>query len=206
MNSFKEFAAQQSTGAIEARQKRMEARNIAVGLLLTTIAGENSTREGLLDTPARVCKMYDEIFGGYQMSPQQILSKTFKEEDHQEMVIVRNIEFYSHCEHHMVPFFGVAHIGYIPNGTIVGLSKFARLVECYAKRLQVQERMTSQIADSIVEHLRPLGVAVVVKAQHLCMSMRGVKKPEAETLTSAMRGVFLDNSNSARNEFLGLIK
>jgi GTP cyclohydrolase I len=181
-------------------------RKKAVSILLGTIPGEQTDREGLLDTPARVCKMYDEIFAGYQMDPWDILSRTFQKEDHQEMVIVKDIEFYSHCEHHMVPFFGVAHVGYIPNGTIVGISKLARLVECFAKRLQVQERMTSQIADSIQSALSPMGVAVVIEAQHLCMSMRGVKKPEAKTITSAMRGVFLDNANSARSEFLGLIK
>ena len=191
---------------LDEMELRRSARKIAVASLIDTIVGENGAREGLVETPARVCKMYDEIFGGYQMNPGEILSKTFKEEDHQEMVIVKDIEFYSHCEHHMVPFFGVAHIGYIPNGTIAGLSKFARLVECFAKRLQVQERMTSQIADAINEHLSPLGVAVVIEAQHLCMSMRGVKKPTAKTKTSAMRGVFLDNTNCARSEFLGLIK
>lgn len=187
-------------------QTNMLQRRAAVTMLLETIMGEDVTREGLIDTPNRVAKMYNEIFSGYAMNPKEILGRIFKEEKHREMVIVKDIEFYSHCEHHMVPFFGVAHVAYIPNGNIVGLSKLARLVECYAKRLQVQERMTSQIADDINEHISPLGVAVVINARHLCMSMRGVRKPEASTTTSAMRGVFLDNNNTARAEFLGLIK
>lgn len=183
-----------------------ERRKAAIAILLDNIIGETSNREGLIETPHRVAKMYDEIFGGYEQDPFLILSKVFKDEEHKEMVIVKDIEFFSHCEHHMVPFFGVAHIGYIPNGTLVGISKLARLVECFSKRLQVQERLTSQIADAINTHLQPMGVAVVIEAQHLCMSMRGVKKPSAKTITSAMRGVFLDNANSARSEFLGLIK
>ena len=187
-------------------QTNMLQRRAAVTMLLETIIGEDVTREGLIDTPNRVAKMYNEIFSGYSMNPKEILGRIFKEEKHREMVIVKDIEFYSHCEHHMVPFFGVAHVAYIPNGNIVGLSKLARLVECYAKRLQVQERMTSQIADDIDEHISPLGVAVVINAKHLCMSMRGVRKPEANTTTSAMRGVFLDSTNTARAEFLGLIK
>jgi GTP cyclohydrolase I len=150
--------------------------------------------------------MYDEIFAGYYMDPTEILARRFKDENHQEMVIVRNIEFYSHCEHHMVPFFGKAHIGYIPNGEVVGISKLARLVECFAKRLQIQERMTSQIADTITEELGPLGVMVVIEAEHMCMKMRGIKNPCADTVTSGIRGVFKDNGNPARAEFLQLMR
>jgi len=182
-----------------------ERRAAAVFELLNTIPGEYASREGLQETPGRVARMYDEIFGGYDMSPEAILSKTFRDEEHKEMVIVKDIDFFSHCEHHMVPFIGKVHIAYIPNGNLVGLSKLARLVECYARRLQIQERMTSQIADAIEEQLKPIGVMVVIKAEHMCMAMRGVKKPGANTITSAVRGVFQDNTNVARAEFLSLI-
>jgi GTP cyclohydrolase I len=180
-------------------------REEAVAILLGTIDGEMFDREGLLETPKRVAKMYDEIFSGYQMDPKAILSKAFAEDEHHEMVIVKDIPFYSHCEHHMVPFFGHAHIAYIPNGSVVGLSKLARLVDCYSKRLQIQERLTSQIADMIDAELSPMGVMVVIQAEHMCMSMRGVKKPGSNTVTSAVRGVFKDNANVARAEFLSLI-
>jgi GTP cyclohydrolase IA len=181
------------------------SRMEAVSDLLDSI-GEDVTREGLLDTPKRVAKMYNEIFSGYKMNPDDILQTTFNDESHQEMVIVKEIPFYSHCEHHMVPFFGVAHVAYIPNGGVVGISKLARLVDCYAKRLQIQERMTSSIADDIMRVLKPLGAAVLIEAEHLCMTMRGVQKPGTKTVTSAMRGVFLDDTNNARMEFLNLIK
>lgn len=178
------------------------AKNVRENL---QIMGENPDREGLEETPMRVAKLYEEVFAGYHMNPADILSKTFKAEEHKEMVIVKDIEFYSHCEHHMVPFFGKIHIGYIPDGTVVGISKLARLAECFARRLQIQERLTSQIADAIVEYLSPLGVAVVVEAEHLCMAMRGVKKPGARTVTSAMRGAFMENATT-RNEFFMLTK
>lgn len=181
------------------------SRMDAVSDLLETI-GEEPEREGLVDTPLRVAKMYDEIFSGYKMNPDDILQTTFNDEAHQEMVIVKEIPFYSHCEHHMVPFFGIAHVAYIPNGGVVGISKLARLVDCYAKRLQIQERMTSSIADDIMRVLQPLGAAVLIEAEHLCMTMRGVQKPGTKTVTSAMRGVFLDDTNNARMEFLNLIK
>ena len=167
--------------------------------------GEDPTREGLVETPHRVIKMYDEIFGGYAQDPKEILGKTFAAEDHKELVIVRDIEFYSHCEHHMVPFFGWAHIGYIPNGSVVGISKLARLVACFARRLQIQERMTTQVAETIEEVLAPQGVMVVIEATHMCMKMRGVKNPCADTVTSAVRGVF-KHEPEARAEFLNLIK
>lgn len=186
-------------------QRHFLDRHTAVAALLGSI-GEDTEREGLLDTPKRVAKMYDEIFSGYKMNPDDILQTTFNDEAHQEMVIVKEIPFYSHCEHHMVPFFGIAHVAYIPNGGVVGISKLARLVDCYAKRLQIQERMTSSIADDIMRVLQPLGAAVLIEAEHLCMTMRGVQKPGTKTVTSAMRGVFLDDTNNARMEFLNLIK
>lgn len=181
-----------------------QLRHFAVKLLLESI-GEDTKREGLLDTPKRVAKMYDEIFAGYSQSPESILATTF-DESHQELVLVKDIPFYSHCEHHMVPFFGKAHIAYIPNGQVVGISKLARLVECYAKRVQIQERMTSQIADDIEEYLQPRGVGVIIQAEHLCMAMRGVKKPGSNTITSAMRGVFREDGNNARMELMNLIR
>lgn len=172
---------------------------------LLQFIGEDPAREGLVETPSRVIRMYSEIFSGYQSDPREILSKTFEAENHNELVIVRDIEFFSHCEHHMVPFFGKAHVGYIPSGTVVGLSKIARLVECYARRLQVQERMTTQIANAIEEVLKPQGVMVVIEATHMCMKMRGVKNPCADTVTSAVRGVFKTEAE-ARAEFLSLIR
>lgn len=181
-------------------EKRVEA----VKMLLGTV-GEDVDREGLLDTPKRVAKMYMELFKGYSQDPVTVLGTTFEDEDHQELVLVRDIPFFSHCEHHMVPFHGVVHIAYIPNGTIVGLSKLARLVEVYARRLQVQERLTSQIADTIQEVLKPLGVAVIITGEHMCMSMRGVQKPGTKTTTSAMRGVFRDDTNNARMELMMLL-
>lgn len=172
---------------------------------LLQFIGEDPAREGLVETPSRVIRMYSEIFSGYRQDPYEILSKTFEDENHEELVIVRDIEFFSHCEHHMVPFFGKAHVGYIPSGAVVGLSKIARLVECYARRLQVQERMTTQIANAIDEVLKPQGVMVVIEATHMCMKMRGVKNPCADTVTSAVRGVF-KNEAEARAEFLSLIR
>ena len=166
------------------------------------IIGEDPNREGLLETPSRVAKMYNEVFSGYS----QDVSEVFKvfEEGHTEMVIVQDIDFYSHCEHHMVPFFGKVHIGYIPNGKVAGLSKFVRLVELYAKRLQVQERLTTQIADAIMVHLGAQGCMVVIEAEHMCMKMRGVRNATSLTKTSAVRGNF--EQSETRREFLGLIK
>ena len=200
-----ERLATDATPFVPSAEQRRKDREEAVAILLGTIDGETFEREGLLETPKRVAKMYDEIFSGYQMDPKALLSKSFAEDEHHEMVIVKDIPFYSHCEHHMVPFFGHAHIAYIPNGSVVGLSKLARLVDCYSKRLQIQERLTSQIADMIDSELSPMGVMVVVQAEHLCMSMRGVKKPGSNTITSAVRGVFKDSTNVARAEFLSLI-
>jgi GTP cyclohydrolase I len=160
---------------------------------LLVAVGENPDRDGLRDTPARVARAYEEIFRGMRMTPDEVLTTTF-DLGHDEMVLVRDIELYSTCEHHLVPFHGVAHIGYIPNvdGRITGLSKLARLVDVFAKRPQVQERLTTQIADSLMRILEPRGAIVVLEAEHLCMSMRGVRKPGARTTTSAVRGSLRD--------------
>jgi GTP cyclohydrolase IA len=167
--------------------------------------GEDPERDGLRDTPARVARAMTEQFGGLLLAPRDVLTTVF-DADHEEMVLVRDIELYSTCEHHLVPFFGQAHVGYIPNekGQITGLSKLARLVDVYARRPQVQERMTSQIADALVEILEPRGVIVIIEAEHLCMSMRGVRKPGAKTVTSAVRGSFL-SSESTRLEAMSLL-
>lgn len=168
------------------------------------LVGENVEREGLLETPARVTRMYEEIFAGYEVDPREVLGVTF-DEQHEELVIVKDIVYYSQCEHHMAPFFGKAHIGYIPSGKIAGLSKLARLVEAVSRRLQVQERITSQIADMLEEVLQAQGVMVVVEGEHLCMCARGVKKPGSKTVTSAVRGQFRQSS-ALRSEFLALLK
>jgi GTP cyclohydrolase IA len=168
------------------------------------LIGEDVDREGLLDTPARVTRMYEEIFGGYEADYEEVLGVTF-DENHEELVIVKDIVYYSQCEHHMAPFFGKVHIGYIPSGKIAGLSKFARLVEAVTRKLQVQERITSQIADIIEEVLKPQGIMVMVDGEHLCMCSRGVKKPGSKTVTSAVRGIFRTD-DALRAEFLSLIK
>ena len=167
--------------------------------------GEDPDRNGLKDTPGRVARAYAEQFAGLGQHPKDVLTTVF-DVDHDEMVLVRDIEMFSTCEHHLTPFFGFAHVGYIPNerGQITGLSKLARLVDVYAHRPQVQERMTSQIADSLMEVLEPRGVIVVVEAEHLCMAMRGVRKPGAKTVTSAVRGSFR-SSYSTRSEALSLL-
>jgi GTP cyclohydrolase IA len=167
--------------------------------------GEDPDRDGLRDTPARVARALSEQFAGLNLEPADVLTTVF-DADHEEMVLVRDIEMFSTCEHHLVPFFGRAHVGYIPNekGQITGLSKLARLVDVYARRPQVQERMTSQIADAMVATLEPRGVIVIIEAEHLCMSMRGVRKPGAKTVTSAVRGSFL-NSETTRLEAMSLL-
>lgn len=167
--------------------------------------GEDPDRDGLIDTPARVARMYAEVFAGLQSNPCDVLTTVF-DADHDEMVLVRDIALASVCEHHLVPWIGQAHVGYIPNdsGEITGLSKLARLVDLFAKRPQVQERLTSQVADALESCLKPRGVIVVVEAEHLCMSIRGVRKPGAKTVTSAVRGLFRD-SVSTRNEAMSLI-
>ena len=167
--------------------------------------GDDPERDGLKDTPRRVARAFAEQFAGLRQSPADVLTTIF-DADHDEMVLVRDIEMFSTCEHHLAPFFGHAHLGYIPNdkGQITGLSKLARVVDVYAKRPQVQERMTSQIADSLMEVLTPRGVIVVVEAEHLCMAMRGVRKPGAKTVTSAVRGCFR-TSESTRAEAMSLL-
>jgi GTP cyclohydrolase I len=165
--------------------------------------GEDPEREGLRETPRRVADMYAEVFGGLHQNPEDVLQVGF-EEGHQEMVIVKDIPFYSMCEHHFLPFHGVAHVGYIPNGRVVGLSKLARAVEILARRPQLQERLSSQLADVIMETMAPQGVAVVISANHLCMTMRGIRKPGSLTVTSAMRGVF-QRGSATRAEFMSLI-
>ncbi len=168
--------------------------------------GENPEREGLAQTPQRVARMYEEIFSGWESDPKEHLFRTFTEDDHGEMVLVKDIPVYSMCEHHMMPFYGKAHVAYIPkNGVITGISKLVRVVDGYARRLQIQERLTSQIAESIMEVLEPRGVLVVIEAEHMCMTMRGVRKPGSLTVTSAVRGTFEKDSKS-RAEALSLIK
>ncbi len=174
----------------------------AVKAILEEI-GEDVNREGLADTPARVARMYKELFGGVGIDPASVLNAEF-EEGFNELVIVRDIPFYSMCEHHLIPFFGHAHIGYVPSGKVSGLSKLARLVEVVSRRPQLQERMVSTIADVLYKELDPQGVMVVIEAEHLCMTMRGVKKPGTVTVTSAIRGIF-DEDSSLRAEFLSLI-
>jgi GTP cyclohydrolase IA len=165
--------------------------------------GENPDREGLLETPARVARMYAEVFAGLHSNPAIHLQKTFTQK-HDEMVLVKNIEFASCCEHHLVPFLGKAHIAYLPAGNVVGLSKLARVVDGVAKRPQVQERMTEEIADLIMQELQPRGVGVILEAAHMCMTIRGVKKPGSSTVTSAMRGLFKTNPMT-RNELMALV-
>ena len=168
-------------------------------------AGDDPTREGLIETPKRVLKAYNEFFSGYEMDPEAILEKTFEEvEGYDEMVIVKDIRVESHCEHHMVPIIGKAHIGYIPNKIVVGISKLARVVDVYAKRLQTQETMTAQIGNSIEKVLKPRGVAVIVDAAHQCMTTRGVHKMNSSTVTSCMKGIFRDKETT-RSEFLNLV-
>ncbi|TVR80732.1 MAG: GTP cyclohydrolase I FolE [Chitinophagaceae bacterium] len=166
--------------------------------------GEDSSRDGLIKTPERIAKAMQFLTQGYQMDPAKILESAVFDEDHNEMVVVKDIEVYSLCEHHILPFFGKAHVAYIPNGKIVGLSKIPRVVDVFARRLQVQERLTTQIIECIVDVLKPQGAAVVIEAQHLCMMMRGSQKQNSQTTTSAFRGEFMNQAT--RTEFLNLIR
>ena len=175
----------------------------AVASIIEAI-GEDPKREGLVGTPRRIAEMYAEVFGGIYEDPGEELRVGF-EEGHQEMVILKDIPFYSMCEHHFLPFHGLAHVGYIPSGRVVGASKIGRVVEILAKRPQLQERLTTQIANTIVSVLEPKGVAVIIQAEHLCMTMRGVKKPGSNIVTSAMRGLFQKNPLT-RSEFLSLVQ
>lgn len=175
----------------------------AVRLLLEGI-GEDITRQGLADTPARVARMYEEVFSGMDEDAAGHLLKTFTAKNN-EMVVEKDIVFYSTCEHHIMPFYGRAHIAYIPDGRVVGISKLARTVEVYAKRLQIQEQLTTQIADAVMEHLTPKGVMVMIEAEHMCMTMRGVKKPGSRTLSIVTRGAFADDEK-LQNTFFQLVR
>ena len=189
--------------ATSERPSREEAE--AAVRTLIRWAGDDPQREGLVDTPARVVRSYEEFFSGYADDPTQILARTFSEvEGYDEMIVLNDIRFESHCEHHMVPVIGRAHVAYLPAHRVVGISKLARLVEIYAKRLQIQEKMTVQIADTLQEVLQPKGVAVVLEAAHQCMTTRGVHKPGVTLVTSRMLGAFRDDANT-RREFLGII-
>jgi GTP cyclohydrolase I len=186
------------------RPSQQEAED-AVRVLLRW-AGDDPSREGLLDTPARVAKSYRELFAGYDMDPEDVLGRTFEEvAGYDDMVLVRDIPFYSHCEHHMVPIIGKAHIAYLPNGRVLGLSKIARVVEIFGRRLQTQEAMTAQIATAIDETLRPRGVAIMIEAEHLCMAMRGVQKQGSSTLTTRFTGSYkVDPAEQVR--FMTLVR
>ncbi len=185
------------------KPSREEAEEAVRTLIYWT--GDNPDREGLIETPKRVVKAYEEFFEGYDIDPEEVLKKTFEEvQGYDDAVIVRNIRVESHCEHHIVPILGVAHVGYIPNNRVVGISKLARVVEIFGKRLQTQETMTAQIADTIQKVLEPKGVAVVVDASHQCMTTRGIHKTESSTITSRMLGAFRDNPET-RSEFMNLI-
>jgi GTP cyclohydrolase IA len=187
------------TGRVDLPRIERAVREILLAI------GEDPDRDGLRDTPARVARACEEQFSGLGQEPESVLTTVF-DAGHDEMVLVRDIDFYATCEHHLIPFFGVAHVGYIPNekGQLTGLSKLARLVDLYARRPQVQERMTSQVADALMNVLEPSGVIVVIEAEHLCMAMRGVRKPGARTVTSAVRGSFRD-SESTRAEAMSLL-
>jgi GTP cyclohydrolase I len=183
----------------------MDKKKIEQGVrLILEGIGEDPNREGLLDTPDRIARMYEEIFGGLGQDAKEALSKTFTAANN-EMVIEKDIVFYSTCEHHFMPFYGKAHVAYIPNGKVVGLSKLARTVEVYAKRPQLQEQLTSQIADALMEFLEPLGAMVMIEAEHTCMTMRGVKKPGSKTVTFVCRGAFEENEK-LQNQFFTLGK
>ncbi|MBB3809280.1 GTP cyclohydrolase I FolE [Pseudochelatococcus contaminans] len=184
------------------RQRPARADVEAAVRLLIEWAGDDPDREGLIDTPARVVQAYEEFFDGYNTDPAELLARTFEEtNDYDDMIVLRNMRLESHCEHHVVPIIGKVHVAYLPAGRVVGISKIARVVEAYAKRLQIQETLTSQIADTIQSVLRPRGVAVVIEAAHMCMTTRGVRKPGVSMVTRRLTGVFRDDVN-LRQEFL----
>jgi len=191
---------------VNGRPAMDRARAEAAVRELLLAVGEDPDREGLRDTPARVARAYEEIFQGLYSDPDDVLDRTF-DEHHQELILVKDIPMFSVCEHHLVPFHGAAHVGYIPNtdGRVTGLSKLARLVDLYARRPQVQERLTAQVADALMRKLEPRGVIVVIEAEHLCMGMRGIRKPGSRTTTSAVRGM-LQSSPTSRAEALSLIR
>ena len=188
----------------EQRPSRSEAED-AVRVLMRWI-GEDIEREGLLDTPKRMVKAYEELFSGYDLNAEDVLGRTFEEvAGYDDMVLIKDIEFYSHCEHHIVPIIGKAHVAYLPEGRVLGLSKIARTVEIFARRLQTQESLTAQVADAIDDALQPRGVAVVIEAEHMCMAMRGIKKRGATTLTTAFRGTFNDDVVT-QNTFFSMLR
>ena len=184
---------------------KKEKKKIQEGVkLILEGIGENPDREGLLDTPDRIARMYEEIFGGLTQTAEEPLSKTFHVKDN-AMVLEKDITFYSTCEHHFMPFYGKAHIAYIPDGKVVGLSKLARTVEVFARRLQLQEQLTGQIADALMEYMQPKGAIVMIEAEHMCMTMRGIKKPGSKTVTFATRGIFTEQ-DALCNRFFDLVK
>jgi len=194
-------------GFAESRAKRpsREEAQAAVSTLIRW-AGDDPTREGLIETPARVVKSYEELFGGYAQDATDVLGRTFGEvAGYDDVVLVRDIDFHSHCEHHMVPIIGKAHVAYLPNGRVLGLSKIARVVDIFARRLQTQETMTAQIATTIEDVLKPRGVAVMIEAEHMCMSMRGIKTKGSTTITSSFFGVFADDKDE-RARFLDMAR
>ncbi len=198
MNNIKENTNDNKTSPINKELIEQSVWNILEAI------GENKNRTGILMTPSRVARMYEEIFSGIHKDPKDEITITYTE-DHDEIILVRDIYFYSICEHHLIPFFGVAHVAYLPrNGVITGLSKLARVVETASKKPQLQERMSTEIANAILNKLNPVGVAVVLEAEHLCMSMRGIKKPGSKTITSVLKGIFQTNQAS-RAEVLSLI-
>jgi GTP cyclohydrolase I len=198
----KTLPTEQKASAL-ARPSREEAEAAVRTLLLW--AGDDPNREGLVDTPARVARAYEEFFAGYDTDPVEMLARSFEETDgYDEMVVLRDIRLESHCEHHMVPIIGKAHIAYLPNGRVVGISKLARVIEAYAKRLQIQEKLTAQVANTIESVLKPKGVAVVIEAAHQCMTTRGIHKPGVSMVTSRMLGEFRTN-DATRREFLAMI-
>ena len=199
-NAIRSSSADSASERAERKPSRLEAED-AVRTLIRW-AGDDPNREGLVDTPDRVIRSYEEFFSGYASDPEEILSRSFEETGgYDDMILLTNVNFESHCEHHIVPIIGVAHVAYIPNSRVVGISKLARIVEAFGKRLQIQERLTTQIANAIFKVLEPRGVGVIVEAQHQCMTTRGVKKPEVTMKTNSMLGCFKDEA-SIRSEFL----
>lgn len=188
-------------------ERRLSINVVEIETLVEKILehiGENPSREGLARTPHRVAKAYGYMFGGYEQDPKGVLNDALFESSNSQMVVVKDIEFYSTCEHHMLPFFGRVHVAYIPNGKVVGLSKIPRMVDIFARRLQIQEKLTEQIADALMEAIQPVGVGVVASARHMCMEMRGVEKKLSSTTTSALRGVFMKDAKT-REEFYSII-
>ena len=195
-----EWVSAGSAGAVKAKKMTTTKESHVKNLLISI--GEDPDRQGLKDTPRRVVKSWETLFGGYKQNPKEVLKTQFTT-DHKSMVVCDNIEFYSTCEHHLLPFYGFCHIGYIPNKKIIGLSKMPRLLETFARRLQIQERLTDQIADSLMEHLDPLGCGVIIKSKHLCMVCRGIQKRNASMITSSIRGIFFQSH--VKDEFMQLI-